>query len=147
MTPFDPEQLIILTTDASPVGISAILSHMIDDTERLRQSEMNYSQLDQKAFGIVFGVINFYDYLFGTHFTLIIDNQPLSRIFASNTNLTVSALSRLLHYASFLLSFDYTVKFKKDTDNANADCLLRAPFTLTAYNELTVPDETSKVHC
>ncbi|KAI5739534.1 hypothetical protein M8J77_020390 [Diaphorina citri] len=85
LTPFDPSLPVVLTTDASPYGIAAVLSHTINNIEHpiayasrsLTSSEQNYSQLDREA--IIFGVTHFYNYLYGKHFLLITDNQPLTR--------------------------------------------------------------------
>lgn len=110
LVPFDPALPVILTTDASPVGVAAILSHSVDGEERpvayasraLSQAEMNYSQLDREALAVVFGVSRFYNYLFGRHFFLVTDNRPLYRIFGHNKALPQMTSSRLLRYASFL---------------------------------------------
>ncbi|UYV63319.1 K02A2.6-like [Cordylochernes scorpioides] len=85
LIPFDTNLPVTLTTDASPVGIAAVLSHGINKVEHLiafasrspTDAEQNYSQLDREALAIVFGVDHFFDYLFGHKFTLITDNQPI----------------------------------------------------------------------
>ncbi|KAI5731396.1 hypothetical protein M8J77_009366 [Diaphorina citri] len=135
LTPFDPRLPVVLTTDASPYGIAAVLSHTINNNEHpiayasrsLTSSEQNYSQLDREALAIIFGVTHFYNYLYGKHFLLITDNQPLTRIFHHNKALPQMTSARLLRYASFLSGFDYTVQFKKGKENQNVDCMSRAP--------------------
>nr|XP_042894766.1 uncharacterized protein K02A2.6-like [Parasteatoda tepidariorum] len=134
LVPFDPSLPIVLTTDASPTGIAAVLSHSKQGVERpiayasrsLTNSEQNYSQLDREALAVIFGVTQFFNYLFGKHFKLITDNEQLTRIFHSHKALP-RMTSRLLRYASYLSSFDYSVQFKKGTKNENVDCLSRAP--------------------
>lgn len=135
LIPFDPNLPLILTSDASPTGVAAVLSHMINGEEKpiayasrsLTSSERNYSQLDREALAIVFGINHFYNYVFGRHFLLVTDNEPLTRIFSHNKALPQMTSARLLRYASFLSGFDYSVKFKKGKDNQNVDCLSRAP--------------------
>lgn len=135
LTPYNPKLPIVLTTDASPVGVAAILSHSVNNEERpiayvsrsLTESEMNYSQLDREALAIIFAVSRFYNYVYGRHFYLVTDNAPLSRIFAENRSLPQMTSARLLRYASFLSGFDYTLKCKKGKNNENVDCLSRAP--------------------
>lgn len=134
LTLFDPNLPLNLTTDASPTGVAAILSHCVEGNERpiayasrsLTQAEMNYSQLDREALAIIFGVTHFHNYLIGKHFNLITDNQPLSRILHHNKALPQMTSARLLRYASFLSGFNYSVNFKKGILNKNVDCLSRA---------------------
>lgn len=142
--PFDPSLPVVLTTDASPTGLGAILSHQVNGHERpiayasrsLSNSEMNYSQLDREALAIIFGVTHFYNYLFGKHFMLVTDNEPLSRILHPHKALPKMTSARLLRYASFLSGFDYTLKCKKGEENQNVDCLSRA----TVHNPGVVKD-------
>ncbi|UYV82856.1 K02A2.6-like [Cordylochernes scorpioides] len=130
LIPFDTNLPVTLTTDASPVGIAAVLSHGINKVEHpiafasrsLTDAEQNYSQLDREALAIVFGVDHFLNYLSGHKFTLITDNQPLTRIFHPKSKFPKMTSARLLHYASFLAGFDYVVSFKKGTENQIADC-------------------------
>ncbi|UYV79123.1 hypothetical protein LAZ67_17001174 [Cordylochernes scorpioides] len=61
LIPFDINLPVTLTTDASPVGIAAVLSHGINKVEypiafasrSLTDAEQNYSQLDREALAIV----------------------------------------------------------------------------------------------
>ncbi|GBN88010.1 Retrovirus-related Pol polyprotein from transposon 412 [Araneus ventricosus] len=81
LVPFDPELPVTLTTDASPVGIAAVLSHIVDNVEKpvafasrsLTEAERNYSQLDREALAIIFGVSHFINYIYGRYFVLITD--------------------------------------------------------------------------
>jgi len=73
LIPYDPDLPIILSCDASPTGIAAIMNHIIDEQERpiayasrsLTTAECNYSQLDREALAIIFDVNHFFNYLFG----------------------------------------------------------------------------------
>lgn len=77
-----------------------ILSHDINAVEHpiayasrsLTVSEQNYNQLDREALAITFGVTHFYNYLFGKYFTLVSNNQYLSRIFHHNKCLPTSSI-------------------------------------------------------
>ena len=83
---YDPNKPIILTTDASPHAVSAILSHRIEGNEymvacgsrTLSGAETKYSQLDCEAVGIMFGVRKFQNYLLRQH--LVTDKKPLQLI-------------------------------------------------------------------
>ena len=70
--------------------MDAVLSHVVDgDKERpiayasrsLSAAERKYSQLDKEALAIVFGVTRFHQFVYGRHFTLYSDHQPLIHIF------------------------------------------------------------------
>lgn len=134
LMPFDPTLPVVLTTDASPHGLAAVLSHTLNGIEKpiayasrsLTKSEQNYSQLDREALAIIFGVTHFYKYLFGRHFLLVTDNQPLSRILHPHKALPQMTSARLLRYASFLSGFNYSVQFKPGENNQNVDCLSRS---------------------
>lgn len=140
LVPYDPALPLVLTTDASPVGVAAILSHCIEGQEKpiayasrsLTSAEMNYSQVDREALAIVFGANHFFQYLFGREFLLQTDNSALTRIFHPSSKLPPMTAGRLLRYAVFLNGFDYKIKFKKGIDNQNVDCLSRAPVPATS---------------
>lgn len=155
LMPFDPSKQVILTTDASPTGIAAVLSHEIDGHERpiayasraLTDSESNYSQLDREALAIVYAATHFFNYIFGKRFVLITDNEPLSRIFHPDRALPKMTSSRLLRYASFLSGLDYTVRCKKGKENENVDCLSRAPVSTTNESpEISIDQEINALY-
>ncbi|GFX07003.1 uncharacterized protein K02A2.6 [Trichonephila clavipes] len=137
---------LTLASDASPVGIGCVLSHVYPDgSERpiafasrtLSGSEKKYSQIDKEALSIVWAVRKFYLYLKGRRFTLITDHKPLIAIFGSKRGLPVLAATRLLHYALILQSFEFDIIFRK-TIERNADFLSRLPKT---SEELDVKDD------
>ncbi|XP_055838569.1 uncharacterized protein K02A2.6-like [Episyrphus balteatus] len=135
LVPFDENLPLILATDASPVGLSAILSHSTNQGEKpiafasrsLSRAETNYSQLDKEATAIFWGLHKFFDYCYGRDFTLITDNKPLTSIFSPEKNLPLLTAQRLLHYALFLRGFKYNIRYKNTKEHTNADYLSRFP--------------------
>ena len=132
---YDVNLPITVACDASPTGLGAVISHIIDGSDRpimfasrsLTPAEKNYSQLDREALSIVFALDKYYMYIYGRKFTLITDNKPLSRILHQNKKLPPMTAARLLRYAAYLSSFDYEVKHRLSKAHANVDYLSRFP--------------------
>ncbi|XP_061152316.1 uncharacterized protein K02A2.6-like [Syngnathus typhle] len=140
LTHFDPKLPLCLACDASPYGIGAVLSHkMTDGSERpiafasrsLSPAERNYAQIDREALSLVWGVKKFNQYLYGKHFMLITDHQPLVSIFSPKKGVPAMAAARLQRWALFLGAHTYTIDYKGTKLHGNADGLSRLPQPLT----------------
>jgi len=137
---YNPELPLTLATDASPYGISGVLSHRLPDglerpiafsSRSLTKSELNYSQLDKEATAIYWSLQKFYQYCYGRKFTLITDNRPLASILHPDKQLPVMTATRMLHYAQFISGFDYTIECRRTNEHANADYFSRFPLKTT----------------
>lgn len=138
LVPFNSKLPLILATDASPYGVSAVLSHIYPDgTERIIQCASNsltdtqkkYAQINKEAYAIIFGVKKFHQFLYGNHFTLITDHKPLAQIFNPQKELPAYSAMRMQHYAVFLQAFNFKIKYRKSKDHGNADGFSRLPVT------------------
>lgn len=85
MTYFDPKRRTAVITDASPVGISAILEQegkvVCYASRSLTEVETRYSQTEREGLAIVWACEYLNVYLYGAEFDLITDHRPLEVIF------------------------------------------------------------------
>ena len=147
---FDPDKEIIVTSDASPYGIGAVLSHRLEDgsekpiyyaSRSLAQAEKGYSQLDKEALAIIFAVKKFHNFIYGRSFTIHSDHRPLQHIFGHTKPVPTLASARLQRWALMLGAYDYRILYRPGREIRNADGLSRLPLS-EAPSEVPVPGET-----
>ena len=136
LTLYDPSLPLKLDTDASSVGLGAVLSHVFPDgSERpleyisrtLSPAERRYAQIDREALAIIWAVKRFHIYLYGRHFSLVTDHKALTFIFGSNKCIPEMSASRITRWAIFLMNYDFEIKYRNTKDHGNADMLSRLP--------------------
>jgi len=89
-THFDPDQTIVLATDAGPNGIGCMLSNRSHSQtgERpicfvlrsLTSAEQKYRQFDKEGLGIVWAVKKMSYYVYGQNFISATENRPIASI-------------------------------------------------------------------
>ena len=90
---FDRNAKTKIITDASPVGLGAILVQEHNGENRvicyasrgLSAVERRYSQTEREALGIVWACEKFHIYLYGTTFELWTDHKPLEFIYSARS--------------------------------------------------------------
>ena len=147
---FDGSKPLILACDASPYGVGAVLSHVIDGSERpvafasrsLAPAEKQYSQLDKEAL-IIFGVKHFHQYIYGRSFTIVSDHRPLMHLLSPCKATPAMASTRLQRWALLLGAYDYKIAYKAGENHSNADALSRLPLPTTPS---VVPKPPETIH-
>ncbi|UYV61159.1 K02A2.6-like [Cordylochernes scorpioides] len=135
LVPYDATLPLCLATDASQIGVGAVLSHIIEGQERpimfasrtLSEAEQNYSQIEKEALAIIYGVTKFHQFIYGRKFILITDHKPLVTILGSRSGIPTLSTSRLQRWALILSAYTYDIKFRRTQDHGNADLLSRFP--------------------
>ena len=120
-----------LTTDASPVGLGAILEQKQSDgtfkpiayaSRALSDVERVYCQTEKEGLGIVWACEKFRLYLIGTKFDLLTDHKPLERMFSPNHKVS----ARIERWTLRLQEFKFTIKHIPGKTNPT-DILSRMP--------------------
>ena len=135
MAYFDTNKETIITVDASPVGISAILAQeglnsndcrvVAYASRALSPVEKRYSQTEKEALSIVWAVEHFHLFLYSKAFKLITDHKPLEVIYGSFKS---KPSARIERWVLRLQPYRFIVQYKPGVDNP-ADYLSRHPTT------------------
>ena len=122
-------QIFQLQTDASDVGVGAVLSQggaedqpIAYFSKKLLDRERNYSTVEKECLAILLGVKAFAIYLLGKPFVLRTDNRALVWL-----RTLKDKNARLIRWSLALQPYTFEIKHRKGTANANADALSRLP--------------------
>ena len=123
----------VLTTDASNVGLGAILSQndhpCYYSSRTLSKPELNYSTTEKELLAIVWSVKRLIQYLLGRKFRIQTDHQALKLLF----NVKYPS-SRLLRWILRFEEYDYEIEYKKGKRNTAAGALSRMHSTREENN-------------
>ena len=99
-----------LSSDASSMGIGAVIAHCFPDglvrpvvyaSRSLSKSKNNYSQTEKEGLAIVYWLKKFYQFLYGWFFTFVTDHKPLVTIFGAKQGIPPIAAARFSVGLSF----------------------------------------------
>ena len=125
------DQEFILETDASGVGLGAILAQKQPDgtvqptaygSRTLQQHEKKYGATELEALGVVWAVKHFRHYLYGHHCHVLTDHEPLRSLL--NTPYPSGKLAR---WGLALQKVDIGIHYRLGKSNVSADSFSRYP--------------------
>ena len=119
-----------LDTDASDVGLGAVLSQDQDGQEvvlayasrTLSKQERNYDVTRRELLGIVYGLKAYRQYLLGRQFVIRTDHSALQSL-----RRTPEPIGQQARWQAFVEQFSFTIRHRPGTQHRNADALSRRP--------------------
>ena len=91
----------------------------------LKLAEQNYSQIEKEGLALIFAIKKFHKYIYGWHFTLLMDHRLLLSIFGNCKGIPVHSANHLQRGAATLLGHDFSIEYRKSTDFGQAGALSR----------------------
>ena len=132
----------VLDTDASAVGLGAVLTQVQDGEERviayasrvLSQAERNYCTTRRELLAIVSFVKQFHHYLYGGRFLVRTDHSALYWLLRKK-----EPEGQMARWVTFLQSYDMQVQHRQGIKHGNADALSRCMEGCRDMDALFVP--------
>ena len=124
-----------VTTDASPVGIGAVLEEKQEDgqnrpvhyaSRKLTLRESRYSQFEREALAVKRGCEKFFLYIHGNEFEICTDHKPLITVLGPHSKPPSARVERWLLYMQHFKYYLYSIRNIHGKENA-ADALSRLP--------------------
>lgn len=128
---FDREKVTNIYTDASQLGVGAVLKQIQDSGEerpvayfsrKLTTAQSKKKAVFLECFAIKEALKYWQYWLLGKHFSVYTDHKPLE-----NFNVSVRPDEELGDMMAFLSQFDFNLVYRPGTENDEADCLSRSP--------------------
>lgn len=126
-----------IQTDASDVGLGAVLYQVFDGSEHpiayasktLTRTERNYSVTERECLAVLFGVEKFRGYVEGTEFTIETDHASLLWLYKLK-----DPVGRLARWCVRLSQFNFKIIHRKGSQNVVADFLSRNVASVNAIS-------------
>ena len=132
LAPYDPKLQTIVTTDASDVGVGAVLSQIHPEGERvvafasstLNAAQRRYSVTDREGLACVWACQKWHKYLWGNEFILRTDHAALKALLSAKG--IGRASMRMSRWAVRLMTYTFQVQHVQGKAN-QADGISRLP--------------------
>lgn len=123
----------VLYTDASNLGLGAVLAQQQDGVERVvayasrslhpaERNDANYSSFKLELLALKWALSEkFKDYLWGAQVTVVTDNNPLVHLQTAK----LGAVEQ--RWVAQLANYNYQLRYRPGRENTNADALSRLP--------------------
>ena len=126
----DHNKMFYIQVDASELGLGAILSQLDEDgnehpicyaSRKLLPRETHYATTEKECLGVIWAVTKMFKcYIYGKHFVLIVDHNPLVWLHrVKDTN------QKLYRWSLQMQEYDYEIVHRSGKDHVNADVLSR----------------------
>ena len=130
---FDPTLPTQVRTDASKIGIGAVLLQQHGESLRpvaylsktFNKTQQNWHTVEQECFAIYHAVTSWRHYLLGHPFSLLTDNRNLTYIHSCTT-------PKVIRWAAALMGYNFSIRHLPGQMNITADCLSRMTYALAA---------------
>ena len=141
------DKKFILQTDASDIGVGAVLSQLDDGgrdcplsyfSRKLLPREQKYSTVEKECLAIKLAVEHFKVYLLGKPFTIHTDHRSLTWL-----NRLKDKNGRLTRWSLALQPYVFDVIHKAGAMNGNADALSRIPTDIVSDKSVAGEEERS----
>ena len=133
LTCLDQDAPLVIHTDASNMGLGAVLSVIRDDQEfvvayasrQLKESEVKYAPIKKECLAIVYALKTFHFYIYGkTQFDIITDHCPLTYLKSMDPKCQL-----LQRWILIMQTYNFTITHRAGAKNGNADALSRCPIS------------------
>ena len=135
---FDPSRPVVVSVDASSVGIGAVLLQegqpIAYSSTSLTETQKRYFQIEKELLAVQFGLLRFQQYVYGQSVIVETDHKPLVGLLDKPI---ASSSPRIQRLRLQLQRFDFQLLYKPGKELFIADTLSRAPSTRLFQDDAT----------